>query len=407
MTGTVGSAAPPVTGRYGGNGGGGVGETVTSTSPDGSRLPDGVLSAGAAALYEELLVRGGMELDTGCDVAGDADTAPGEGSRSAALHLTDPRVRELLARGFAAQPDQAPRWLAPVPPTTALEGWLTGLETDLRRRHAALTAAFDYLNELQRLFVRAQPFLPVDELVTVVTDADQVRVMSLAMRRAAREQLRVFDTPDYQKVPGPDTLSMPTPEERARGLVVRSVYRTDYVDSPMGLDVMRQSAQSGEMVRVRDRLPLKMLVADRHTALVALVPSGVEGALLVRAPIVVDALCDYFDLTWQQAVPWPDGGAGDGSLTATQRRVLGLMAAGVKDEAIARQCGMSVRTLRRQVSSLMAALGVTTRFAAGVEAVRRGFVGNSATAPRPRTSAGAGPLPPGRPAADRSGMAEL
>lgn len=364
-------------------------KAVTSNTTDPPRLPTDVLSPGAAALYEQLLSRGGMELldadvpqaqvagDTVPVTNGSAGPAATGDIRSVAdsgLRLADPRVRELLARGFAARPDQAPRWLAPVAPTAALEAWLTSLETDLRRRHASVTAAFDYLNELQRLFVRGQPFVATDELVTVVTDADQLRVMSVTMRRTARENLRVFDTPNHQKTRGIDTLSLPTPDEQARGLLIRSIYQTDYLDSEVGLEIMRRSAQSGEVVRVRDRLPLKMLVADRHTALVALVPTGVEGAMLVRAPIVLDALCDYFEMTWQQAVPWPDGGADDGSLTATQRRVLGLMAAGVKDEAIARQCDMSVRTLRRHVSSIMDVLEVSTRFAAGVEAVRRGLV---------------------------------
>ncbi len=54
--------------------------------------------------------------------------------------------------------------------------------------------------------------------------------------------------------------------------------------------------------------------------------------------------------------------------------VLALMAVGMKDEAIARQLGMSPRTLRRRSQELLAELGAGNRFQAGVEAARRGWI---------------------------------
>jgi len=50
------------------------------------------------------------------------------------------------------------------------------------------------------------------------------------------------------------------------------------------------------------------------------------------------------------------------------------MAVGMKDEAIARQLGMSPRTLRRRSQELLAELGAGNRFQAGVEAARRGWI---------------------------------
>jgi DNA-binding NarL/FixJ family response regulator len=54
--------------------------------------------------------------------------------------------------------------------------------------------------------------------------------------------------------------------------------------------------------------------------------------------------------------------------------VLQLLTTGLKDEAIARQLGTSMRTTRRRIASLLATLGVATRFQAGVEAARRGLL---------------------------------
>ena len=50
------------------------------------------------------------------------------------------------------------------------------------------------------------------------------------------------------------------------------------------------------------------------------------------------------------------------------------LAAGAKDEQIARTLGISLRTVRRRVADLLIELGVDTRFQAGVEAVRRGWL---------------------------------
>ena len=47
---------------------------------------------------------------------------------------------------------------------------------------------------------------------------------------------------------------------------------------------------------------------------------------------------------------------------------------GAKDEQIARTLGLSLRTVRRRVADLMIELGVDTRFQAGVEAARRGWL---------------------------------
>ena len=57
-----------------------------------------------------------------------------------------------------------------------------------------------------------------------------------------------------------------------------------------------------------------------------------------------------------------------------RRFLLRLLATGQKDEQIARALGMSLRTVRRRIADLMTELGADSRFQAGVEAVRRGWV---------------------------------
>lgn len=57
-----------------------------------------------------------------------------------------------------------------------------------------------------------------------------------------------------------------------------------------------------------------------------------------------------------------------------ERKLLGLLAEGLTDTAIAKRLSVSVRTERRMVAELMHRLGASGRFDAGVKAVRRRWV---------------------------------
>jgi DNA-binding NarL/FixJ family response regulator len=54
--------------------------------------------------------------------------------------------------------------------------------------------------------------------------------------------------------------------------------------------------------------------------------------------------------------------------------VLELVAAGVKDERIARTLGVATRTVRRDIADLRERLGVTSRAEIVAAAVRRGWL---------------------------------
>ncbi|MBD8609959.1 hypothetical protein IFT77_05635 [Frigoribacterium sp. CFBP 13729] len=60
--------------------------------------------------------------------------------------------------------------------------------------------------------------------------------------------------------------------------------------------------------------------------------------------------------------------------TVDERDLLAFVAAGATDDVIARQLGISPRTLRRRLRDLFDELGASNRFHAGVEAARRGWV---------------------------------
>ena len=68
------------------------------------------------------------------------------------------------------------------------------------------------------------------------------------------------------------------------------------------------------------------------------------------------------------------GGVAPGEASPQQRILLGMLAVGLTDEAIGRQLGWHPRTVQRHVRRLMSDLGAQTRFQAGLQAARRGWL---------------------------------
>jgi len=66
---------------------------------------------------------------------------------------------------------------------------------------------------------------------------------------------------------------------------------------------------------------------------------------------------------------------GAGALTGRERQVLALVAQGRSNREIARELGVSEKTVKTHVSSVLAKLGVQDRTQAAVYAVRRGLAG--------------------------------
>ena len=139
-------------------------------------------------------------------------------------------------------------------------------------------------------------------------------------------------------------------------------------------DVLRARAQAGEQIRLLPELPTRLIVIGTTHAVVP-EPLGYadEPRLLVRQGALVEALILLFEELWSRAAPVPELDLGE-ARPDLRRFLLQLLAAGQKDEQIARALGMSLRTVRRRIADLMTELGADSRFQAGVEAVRRGWI---------------------------------
>jgi DNA-binding CsgD family transcriptional regulator len=120
----------------------------------------------------------------------------------------------------------------------------------------------------------------------------------------------------------------------------------------------------------REPLPCQVVIIDAAIAVMATHGvAGQDAAMVVREPVLVRNLLCLFEATWAACAP-----ARPDSPRPTELKLLELLATGATDESIARTLGLSVRQVRRRTAQLLRQLGVSSRFAAGAEAVRRGWL---------------------------------
>jgi len=299
---------------------------------------------------------------------------------------SDPVVRAALASGLARRIPRVPPAIHPVGPEAAFAQVLA-------RSQRAMYAAVEEHREIEhatirilRAFVRAASMNGTREPCTMVSDRYQATNLFPSLYLSADRLVRSLATGPYgeqllQPSSAPYEVSSayfgPTAEFRNTGGRTYMVCDSEHVKAYFD-NVVTGIADGEETRVVPQKLPMKLLVVDDHTALVPLGPYG-HPCLLIRDPRLVATFAGFFDLFWEQGTPWPPTQQQATSKeNVTRQRILDALAAGLKDEAIARQLGVSVRTVRRHITTLMHDLGVANRFAAGVAAVRRGLLARAA-----------------------------
>ncbi|MFF8810966.1 helix-turn-helix domain-containing protein [Streptomyces pactum] len=304
-------------------------------------------------------------------------------------------LRGLERRGLAARSPARPgQWVA-APPGVALGALLNRHRRELERAERA-AALLD--KEYRTGSPAAHPALEV------VTGEGPVAERFAQLRWGAAEEVCAL-------VAG----AVPAPWPPVGDGVVRRVV-VERCALPAG---PADGPGAGPGLRVAERLPSDLVIADRALAIVPLTSGGAEpAALVVHAGGLLDALMSLFEAVWAAAVPLRPGGAtaacpadvppdappdlpdaGHGP-DGTDLAILSLLLAGLTDASAARQLELGLRTVQRRVKRLMDLVGVTTRLQLGWHAYERGWVSRPE---RPRPSGTPVPGASGGPLADAPG----
>jgi DNA-binding NarL/FixJ family response regulator len=190
----------------------------------------------------------------------------------------------------------------------------------------------------------------------------EVAAATVRLLESATREVRQYDVPvPVSRIEAGDALRA----RPSRGIRHRIV-----TDDSATRPVHRWGVEQRSLPRV----PFRMLIADSHAALVG---RGPDEALLIGPSLLLDVLVDGFESTWGLATPVDRPSlqpAAQPSVSEEDRQLLVVMAAGATDQAISRQLHISVRTVQRRVRALMDRLEAGTRFQAGMNAAKRGWI---------------------------------
>jgi sugar-specific transcriptional regulator TrmB len=263
------------------------------------------------------------------------------------------------------------------PPASALGELIERREEELLRHQRQVGTTRTEVAELAVKFTERRQAGRATEGIDLIDDLDQVR------ERLA--ELAFYTRSSVCSVQPGGAISMAALEDSRpldlrglrRGIDMRIIYDTAFLDDKDCRAYLSEMVAAGARVRVTDERLERMIIMDGQVAMVSIDPADSRrGALIVRQPGLLTGFIRLFERLWDSASELPVGAGGKGSTGPTDedRRMLALLASGNTDEAAARVVGVSVRHLRRRVARLMDRLNAKSRFQAGVEAARRGWI---------------------------------
>ncbi|MEV8101878.1 LuxR family transcriptional regulator [Streptomyces sp. NPDC088135] len=273
----------------------------------------------------------------------------------------------LVDAGLASAAEGDGDVVAPVPPTAGLEILARHRAAEVEESRITVGGAFES-------FRRHRLAAYNDNLVEVVT-GDAIGPRIRHAWASARDQIRQFESPPYFPLPGATEDALAT---LARGVTQRVVYSRESLEHPGHLeDAVEPCIRAGEQARVLPSVPVKLVIIDASYALVSLSiqEADVHNTMLVVQPCgLFSALVALFEQSWQSALPFHGFTTRPGGVPPADRRLLWLLAGGATDDVIARELGISRRTLFRRLQILMAQLGAANRFQIALQAQRRGWL---------------------------------
>lgn len=323
-------------------------------------LPSLGLSQEAEAVYRAML----RHSDHGV-----AELAAGTG-------LSVPDVRsaldELADLALLKPAKECEAGLRPVRPDIALAPLLANAEAEAATKAAQIEATRAAIAAIAAEYARNRE------------DDGGLRLVGLDAVRMRMEELQRTTTTECLSL-NPGSAHLPDAREAAkplnqealeRGVMIKAVCRDSFRNDPGTLGYARWLTELGGQMRTVPTVPIQLVIIDRRHAILPVDPDNPRsGALEVRSPAVLAAVCALFAQVWDAGTPFGEPAQVDShGCTPTERLLLEIVSAGHADDVAARKLGVSLRTVRRMMADIMTRLEAASRFQAGVQAARRGWI---------------------------------
>ncbi|GIH96828.1 hypothetical protein ACFFMN_15060 [Planobispora siamensis] len=273
--------------------------------------------------------------------------------REAVCHLVDSRL---------LRPDDgAGERYAPVDPELAAASLVSTVEREIYRRRELI----DQIKERVGL-VRPSPEAS-RSTVDYLVGAMEVRGFLKTASDACRDEVLVLQGGGVV-----GDLSETYLDLLARGVTVRIICQhRNRADIGTRMR-MKRLTDAGASVYTVSHVPRSATVFDRSLVVLFGADDTEANVARVHNQGIAQFFLDLFNHLWETATPLEGIDFGyAGVADDLQQSIAVLMAKGYTDEVVARKLGMSVRSCRRHIATMMRDLDATSRFQAGVQAARK------------------------------------
>lgn len=261
-----------------------------------------------------------------------------------------------------------------VPPDTALPAQALQLE----RRAAEARSA---VGELARRYylARTETTRHFDQLLRLLYSHEEMGAALAEIVSTGVDQVVTMRAPTQRILTigalTPELRSLPFVNAKGQILPTRAIYDTRLMQAvPAGTSTLveRSAFEDQRMCRA---LPWTVTVVDDRAAIIDIgFPGrGAPAGLLMRTPVLVEPVLWLVERFWDFSMPIPRAGVSN-SLEKRDQHILGMLASGASDATIARQMGVSQRTVERRIKVILDQLGAQSRFQAGMLAKERGWL---------------------------------
>jgi sugar-specific transcriptional regulator TrmB/DNA-binding CsgD family transcriptional regulator len=275
---------------------------------------------------------------------------------------------ELVTEGLIRSSQESPREFVPVAPVVGLRSAVDTVEADLNSHIAEVKELRATTTALMERFEQHRTHELRDRFEVLRGRDATVRRISELSRETRKEICTVVSN-----LPSEQALEQARAGDRElfeRGVSVRALFLEGHRRQSAGLrGYLDWMGTHGGQIRIASILPSRLMCFDRHTALVALEPDNTAaGAIVVRSPGLVDVVATLFEQLWSNAAQADGPQVARPDVSEIEVAVLKLLASGLKDEAVSRRTGLSLRSVRRLIARLSDRLDAHSRFELGVRA---------------------------------------
>ncbi|WP_329551584.1 helix-turn-helix transcriptional regulator [Streptomyces sp. NBC_00696] len=280
-------------------------------------------------------------------------------------------LKRLAVLGLVRPVRNTPDEVAVVDPDAVATTLTAPLRAAIRRQEEQLDLIHGKIDRLRDHFFAGRTGNR-DDTVEMIPTLQEVRA---ALNRASDEcRQEVVSSQPGGSGRVPEAMEEALGRDHAllsRNVRMRTLYHhTARFNAPSQAYVAAATALGAEY-RTAHELIGRVIIYDESLAFLP-ERTGSWGAVAVREPTIVGYLHAIFEQQWIRATPFSDAAQDGLELVAKEihQTIVDLLAAGLKDESIARRLGMSLRTARRHIADIMEELGADSRFQAGVLAAR-------------------------------------